>query len=83
MPKGQTWILCKICRRNHDQGRHHLYSTKHKTLLEQCLSKAKARVAAFRDGVKSKDLSKFHEKESFWCYFCDADVKREAKHDPR
>lgn len=36
--KGQ-FLFCSLCRLNHDQGRKHAYSRKHKTLLGKILVK--------------------------------------------
>ena len=36
--KGQ-FLFCSLCRLNHDQGRKHTYSRKHKTLLGKILMK--------------------------------------------
>jgi len=36
--KGQ-FLFCSLCRLNHDQGRKHIYTRKHKTLLGKILMK--------------------------------------------
>ena len=36
--KGQ-FLFCTVCRLNHDKGRKHIYSKKHKALLSKLLTK--------------------------------------------
>ena len=36
--KGQ-FLFCSVCRLNHDKGRKHIYSKKHKALLSKLLTK--------------------------------------------
>ena len=36
--KGQ-FLFCTVCRLNHDKGRKHIYSKKHKALLSNLLTK--------------------------------------------
>ena len=45
--KGQ-FMFCTICRLNHDQGRKHIYSRKHKTLLGKILIKFGKKVCDLR-----------------------------------
>lgn len=48
--KGQ-FLFCSLCRLNHDKGRKHIYSKKHKALLSKLLTKfgKKVRVSWKRD----------------------------------
>ena len=50
--KGQ-FLFCSVCRLNHDKGRKHIYSKKHKALLSKLLTKfgKKVRVSWKRDTV--------------------------------
>lgn len=42
------WRFCSVCRRHHDQGRNHIFTTKHKSKLNMILSKfaEKVRISA-------------------------------------
>jgi hypothetical protein len=35
----KDYVFCALCRKNHDQGRKHVYSKKHSKVLESVLSK--------------------------------------------
>lgn len=43
--KGQ-FLFCPVCRLNHDQGRKHIYTRKHKTLLGKILLKFGKKVSS-------------------------------------
>ena len=44
--KGQ-FLFCCLCRLNHDKGRKHIYSRKHKALLSKLLTKFGKKVTVF------------------------------------
>lgn len=45
--KGQ-FLFCPVCRLNHDQGRKHIYTRKHKTLLGKILLKFGKKVSSLQ-----------------------------------
>ena len=45
--KGQ-FLFCPVCRLNHDQGRNHIYTRKHKTLLGKILLKFGKKVSSLQ-----------------------------------
>ena len=38
------WSYCSVCRRNHDEGRPHIFTTQHKTALATILGKFSKKV---------------------------------------
>ena len=39
------WRYCSVCRRNHDQGRKHIFTKQHKSRLSVLMSKFTKKVA--------------------------------------
>ena len=72
--KGQ-FLFCSVCRLNHDKGRKHIYSKKHKALLSKLLTKfgKKVRVSWKRDTVchvsRLLGVMIIDEKPSLWMFF--------------
>lgn len=72
--KGQ-FLFCSVCRLNHDKGRKHIYSKKHKALLSKLLTKfgKKVRVSWRRDTVchvcRVVGVMIIDEKPSLWMFF--------------
>ncbi|KAJ7528540.1 hypothetical protein O6H91_15G007400 [Diphasiastrum complanatum] len=74
MPK--DFSFCQVCRRNHNQGRGHRYSAKHKECLAQFLSRALNKIQDVRFFLENvqrlRDEDRYRNK--FWCYFCEEEV---------
>jgi hypothetical protein len=84
LPK--QYHYCSVCRQNHQQGKGHKYSTKHKQRLTQLLSKAHKRIQEIRafllnnNNVSSRlqPLQEDHQQQrKFWCHFCEQEVVEE------
>ncbi|CAM6018335.1 unnamed protein product, partial [Sphagnum balticum] len=77
---------CSVCRQNHQQGKGHKYSTKHKQRLTQLLSKAHKRIQEIRvfllnnNNVSSRlqpPQEDHQQQRKFWCHFCEQEVVEE------
>ena len=44
--KEREYLFCSLCRQNHDQGRKHIYTRKHKNNLDNILKKFLKKVSA-------------------------------------
>lgn len=75
--KGQ-FLFCIICRINHDQGRKHIYSRKHRTLLSQVLIKFGKKVDEARKFLKKPSVEdgELEPGSRFWCHFCSENVNK-------
>lgn len=43
--KREEWTFCGVCKRNHGEGRKHIFSTHHKARLATVLSKFSEKVS--------------------------------------
>ena len=43
----QKWSFCDVCRRNHEQGKKHIFSNHHKDKLAKILTKFSKKVRRF------------------------------------
>ena len=62
--KGQ-FLFCPVCRLNHDQGRKHIYTRKHKTLLGKILLKFGKKVSSL--GRKDVCIHNSEKKQTNIC----------------
>ncbi|XP_068731972.1 centrosomal AT-AC splicing factor-like [Montipora capricornis] len=69
--KGQ-FLFCRLCRLNHDKGRKHIYSRKHKELLSKLLTKFGRKVDEARKFLKRPTVEdgELEPGSRFWCHFC-------------
>lgn len=69
--KGQ-FLFCCLCRLNHDKGRKHIYSRKHKALLSKLLTKFGKKVDEARKFLKRPTVEdgELEPGSRFWCHFC-------------
>ncbi|KAK2566605.1 TITAN-like protein [Acropora cervicornis] len=69
--KGQ-FLFCSVCRLNHDKGRKHIYSKKHKALLSKLLTRFGKKVDEARKFLKrpSVEDGELEPGSKFWCHFC-------------
>lgn len=69
-------MLCEICRVNHDQGKGHKYSVKHKKSLAQLLGKFQKKVQDILYFAKNPMLLRPEDKDRnrFWCAVCHQDI---------
>ena len=65
--KGQ-FMFCTLCRFNHDQGRKHIYSRKHKALLEKTLLKFGKKVWDIPITISSTTLRSQSLEFFYWLY---------------
>ncbi|CAM6040879.1 unnamed protein product [Sphagnum compactum] len=83
LPK--QYRYCSVCRQNHQQGKGHKYSTKHKQRLTQLLSKAHKRIQEIRVFLLNNNVSSrlqppqedHQQQRKFWCHFCEQEVVEE------
>ncbi|CAH3164253.1 unnamed protein product [Porites evermanni] len=75
--KGQ-FLFCPVCRLNHDQGRKHIYTRKHKTLLGKILLKFGKKVDEARKFLKKPSVEdgELEPGSRFWCHFCGENVDK-------
>ena len=65
---------CPCCKINHENGKGHIYSVKHKKMLQEWAERQKKRIddcillAEQGRGFQSVD------KHSFWCAFCGEEI---------
>ncbi|XP_048588321.1 centrosomal AT-AC splicing factor isoform X2 [Nematostella vectensis] len=74
----RDFAFCILCRKNHNQGRKHVYSRKHKTNLDRVLNKFAKKIDEVREYL-SKPAVENGELEPgahFWCHFCARDVSK-------
>ncbi|EDO39365.1 predicted protein [Nematostella vectensis] len=74
----RDFAFCILCRKNHNQGRKHVYSRKHKTNLDRILNKFAKKIDEVREYL-SKPAVENGELEPgahFWCHFCARDVSK-------
>ncbi|XP_060083534.1 uncharacterized protein LOC132562782 [Ylistrum balloti] len=70
---------CSFCRTNHKKGKKHLYSTKHRTIIQNILDKTRKKIIAATDTLTAPEvepLGRSDMKQNFWCYFCVAEIAR-------
>jgi hypothetical protein len=86
LPK--QYRYCTVCRQNHQQGKGHKYSTKHKQRLTQLLSKAHKRIQEIRvfllnnNNVSSRlqpPQEDHQQQRKFWCHFCEQEIVEEKQ----
>ncbi|CAH3164255.1 unnamed protein product [Porites evermanni] len=75
--KGQ-FLFCPVCRLNHDQGRKHIYTRKHKTSLGKILLKFGKKVDEARKFLKKPSVEdgELEPGSRFWCHFCGENVDK-------
>ncbi|KAL9965580.1 hypothetical protein ACROYT_G029401 [Oculina patagonica] len=75
--KGQ-FVFCTLCRLNHDQGRKHIFSRKHKALLGKTLMKFGKKVNEARKFLKKPSVEdgELEPGSRFWCHFCSENVNK-------
>ncbi|CAM6118783.1 unnamed protein product [Calypogeia fissa] len=70
--------FCRVCRQNHNQGRGHRYSNKHKQSLELLQGKMLKKIQEIRQYVKNvvpvTDRAQAQDRNKFWCRFCEQEV---------
>ena len=81
IPRELEWqrcLFCQICRRNHDQGRKHVFSKKHKKILITILKKYGTRIKECRPYLQKPSIEdgELEPGASFWCHFCETSVDK-------
>jgi hypothetical protein len=72
---GRQFEFCRVCRQNHNQGRGHRYSNKHKQCLERIQKKMLQKVQEIRRSVQNgTPVMKTAALAKFWCDFCEQEV---------
>lgn len=79
MPNKQ-FELCKVCRLNHNQGRGHRYSARHKQRLAPLLSKAlhKIKDVSFFLNNPARLRESDRPLNAFWCTFCEEKISEDS-----
>ncbi|XP_031558968.1 coiled-coil domain-containing protein 84-like [Actinia tenebrosa] len=74
----KDFAFCVLCRKNHDQGRKHIYSKKHKKALENVLLKFGKKVDEVRKYLHNPSVQdgELEPGAKFWCHFCGEDVNK-------
>jgi hypothetical protein len=72
------WRYCVVCSRHHDQGRKHIFTTKHKNKLNTILNKFSEKVRSARQRVQKPGVmeGELEPDSTLWCYFCQLEVTR-------
>lgn len=71
----QQFDFCKVCRRNHDQGRAHIYFPNHKKSLSSLLSSFISKLSHIRSFLRYPPTTPPLPPpvdSSLWCIFCDS-----------
>lgn len=73
----QTFRFCSICKINHNLGRKHIFTNKHREKLREKLEKAKNRVNDVKFFIENvRKLQKGEEScNKFWCFFCHTEIR--------
>ncbi|XP_077990479.1 centrosomal AT-AC splicing factor-like [Glandiceps talaboti] len=76
----QTFQFCEVCRRNHDQGRKHIYTKRHADRIKLILQKLKDKVKTAKAALREPSISSEQSLHSVkcWCYICSEEVPRHA-----
>eukprot|EP00741_Cyanophora_paradoxa_P007098 tig00001086_g6869.t1 len=72
-----AYQLCTVCRRNHEEGKRHVYSKKHQQKLAKVLQNDLRRIDDIRFFLSTPAAKDASAKEAspFWCRFCEVEVK--------
>ncbi|CAG5136235.1 unnamed protein product [Candidula unifasciata] len=70
---------CPLCRLNHNKGKKHVYSKKHKEIVANILVKFSKKITeakAFLKKPSIKEITWDQAGNKFWCYFCQGDIDK-------
>ncbi|XP_033758578.1 coiled-coil domain-containing protein 84-like isoform X2 [Pecten maximus] len=70
---------CSFCRFNHKKGKKHLYSKKHRTIIQNILDKTRKKLIEATDTLAAPEvvpLGRTDMSQKFWCYFCVREISR-------
>jgi hypothetical protein len=67
---------CSVCRRNHNEGRKHVYQKGHKEKLKLVLKKIAEKTSAVRNQLVTPEVldGELEPGSSVWCYCCECEV---------
>eukprot|EP00124_Ichthyophonus_hoferi_P000323 Ihof_evm19s11 gene=Ihof_evmTU19s11 len=76
--KNKRFQFCEVCRRNHDQSRAHVYSSRHRENLKKILNKFEKKIQECKPFLKDVEVvdGEAAGETCFWCYFCATEFQR-------
>ncbi|KAG6548422.1 hypothetical protein Mapa_009909 [Marchantia paleacea] len=71
--------FCRVCRQNHNQGKGHRFSTKHKLRVEALLKKFQKNIQEVKFFLKNamRLRDDFGNRSKFWCNFCEQETSED------
>ncbi|KAI9144164.1 coiled-coil domain-containing protein 84 protein [Paraphysoderma sedebokerense] len=79
-PPFSDFIFCDLCKRNFSGGNRHYYSKLHKEKLHKILSRQIEKYSKLKQFLNPvTELEDASKQPSFWCVFCDHDVRLTAQ----
>uniref|UniRef100_A0A5B7B347 Putative TITAN-like protein n=1 Tax=Davidia involucrata TaxID=16924 RepID=A0A5B7B347_DAVIN len=74
--KKDQFEFCKVCKLNHDQGRHHNYFPNHTKSLSSFISRFQSKLSDLRFFLNNPSLLRpdHASRNRLWCVFCDSDI---------
>eukprot|EP00731_Ephydatia_muelleri_P012326 Em0006g1220a len=72
------YSYCAVCRRNHDDGRKHIFTSKHRSKLSELLKKFGSKILAARKLIDKPVVieGELEPGATVWCYCCDTEVNK-------
>lgn len=70
------FCFCKICRRNHQDGKKHVYTKYHRNTLNNLLGRFSKKINEMKKILAEPEIhdKNWEDKNRFWCYFCEEEV---------
>ncbi|BBM97932.1 hypothetical protein MPTK1_1g09560 [Marchantia polymorpha subsp. ruderalis] len=71
--------FCRVCRHNHNQGKGHRLSTKHKLRVDALLKKFQKNIQEVKFFLKNamRLRGDFGNRSKFWCNFCEQETSED------
>ncbi|GAB1610092.1 coiled-coil domain-containing protein 84-like [Argonauta hians] len=73
---------CSLCRLSHTGGKRHVYSKKHKQLLDKALKRFDEKISLCKKAVEEPCVINLRDEkregQKVWCYFCSVEIDRHS-----
>ncbi|XP_006811383.1 centrosomal AT-AC splicing factor-like [Saccoglossus kowalevskii] len=76
-----SYDFCEFCRINHDHGRKHVYSKRHKDRIQSALRRFCKKIKEAKSEIKKPTVSNNTSllEVNFWCYMCAQEIQKHGK----
>ncbi|KAK3594609.1 hypothetical protein CHS0354_015000 [Potamilus streckersoni] len=74
---------CPLCKTSHKKKKKHLYSKRHKEILQNILRKFENKIQTAKATLFNPEIQplEFEKGAKFWCYFCAKEVEKHTQED--